>query len=102
MKKYKKVNETYYHIETSDKTIDFLEKVRQSKERIVLDYGNAETMESWGECYDITGTVGRSTGTIKVPLLIHNTRPMGGGAILDHCIIRAYSSKGKKLIFSLK
>lgn len=100
-RQYKIVNGTYYNAETSDKTIEFLERVRKSGERIVLDYGNTETMESWGEVFDITGTVSRSTGQVKTPLLIHNSRSLGGGAILTHCIIKAYSSKGKKLIFSL-
>jgi hypothetical protein len=100
-KAYKVINGTYYNAETSDKTIEFLERVRKSRERIVLDYGNTETMESWGDVYGITGTVSRSTGQVKIPLLIHNSRSLGGGAILTHCIIKAYSSKGKRLIFSL-
>lgn len=33
------------------------------------------------------GTVGRSTGKVKIPLLVHNSRSMGGGGILTHCII---------------
>lgn len=99
---YKVVNGTYYNAETPDKTIEFLEKVRKSGERIVLDYGNIETMESWGDVYDITGTISRSAGQVKIPLLIHNSRSLGGGAILTHCIIKAYTSKGKRQIFSLK
>jgi hypothetical protein len=37
---------------------------------------------------DVTGTLGRSTGTNKVPLLLHNSRSMGGGALMDHRIVR--------------
>jgi len=38
--------------------------------------------------YDTIGTVGRSTGTNKIPLLIKTKRSFGGGAILDHCIVK--------------
>ena len=30
----------------------------------------------------------RSTGTSKIPLIIHNIRSAGGGAILDDCIVK--------------
>lgn len=93
--KYKEVNGTFYHSETSDKVIKILETCRQNGTRIILDYGDVKTGESWGEMYDITGTIGRSTGKIKVPLLIHNKRSIGGGAILDHCIIGIKTSLGK-------
>jgi hypothetical protein len=36
------------------------------------------------------GRKGRSMGPVKVPLLIANSRSMGGGAILDHCIVRLF------------
>ncbi len=34
------------------------------------------------------GTIGRSTGKQKIPLLIKNSRSSGGGGVLCHCIIR--------------
>lgn len=95
MEKYKVVNGTSYHIDTNDEIIDVLEKVRQIRTRIILDYGDIKTGRSWGDRYDITGYVGRSTGYSKIPLLIHNTRSMGGGGILTHCIIGIKTSKGK-------
>jgi hypothetical protein len=100
--RYKVYQGTAYHEDTPDDVVLLLESLRKSKARIVLDYGNTETGESWGEKYDISGSIGRSNGKIKVPLLIHNIRSMGGGSVLDHCIIGIYTSKGKIPLYRLK
>jgi len=102
MSKYKVVNGTSYHVETSDEVIQCLEKCRQNGTRIVLDYGDTKTGKSWGEVYDVTGRIGRSTGTSKIPILLHNRRSIGGGAILDHCIIGIVTSKGKEPLYKFQ
>jgi len=79
---------TYYHIETKDAVINALEKARANRTRVRLFWGDVETGKCWNDIYDITGTIGRSTGTVKIPLLIHNSRSMGGGGILTHCILK--------------
>jgi hypothetical protein len=100
---YKKtVSGTFYHEETSDEVVEVLERARENGTRLTLDYGDVKTGESWGEVYDINGYVGRSNGRIKIPLLIHNNRSMGGGSVLDHCIIGIYTSKGKRPLYILK
>ena len=101
MKKYKVVNGTSYDDRTPDEVIKILEKSRLDKIRIVLDYGDTKTGKSWNEQFDVTGTIGRSTGNIKIPILIHNSRSIGGGAILDHCIIGIKTSKGKNVLYSM-
>ncbi len=97
---YKVVNETSYEINTPDRVIEVLERCRVNKTRIVLDYGNVETKESWGEVYDITGYVGRTTGN-KSPILVYNNRSTGGGLILTDCILSIRESKGKRLLYSV-
>jgi len=101
-KEYQVVNGTSYHVETSAEVIRILEIVKSNNTRIVLDYGDVKTGKSWGEVYDITGRVGRSCGSIQIPLLIHNKRSSGGGAILDHCIIGIKTSIGKVSLYELK
>jgi hypothetical protein len=87
MTEYKIVNGTYYHIETSDKVINILEQCRLNKTRIVLDYGDVKTNISWNECFDIAGTICRSNGICNIPILLHNSRIISGGAISTNCII---------------
>ena len=101
MKKYKEVNGTSYHIETPDRVIDVLERVKANGTRIVIDYGDVKTGASWGEVHDVTGTIGRSTGFVKIPILLHNSRSTGGLGILDHCILGIRESAGKRVLYSL-
>ncbi len=99
---YTEVNGTSYNVETNEEVIKVLEQCRKDNTRIVLDYGDTKTGESWNEIYDVTGYVGRSMGSKKVPLLVHNSRSLGGGEILTHCIIGIKTSKGKKELYKLK
>jgi hypothetical protein len=85
---YKIVNGTAYRTETNDKIIEVLESARANKTRIRIFYGDQNTGKDWNEEWDIMGTIGRSTGTIKIPLLIKNSRSFGGGGLLDHCIVK--------------
>jgi len=87
--KYKIINDTAYHVETPDKVVSILEEARQNKDiRLRLCYGDTDTGLDWSDVYDTMGYIGRSTGSIKVPLLIKTSRSSGGGALLDHCIIK--------------
>ncbi len=92
---YKIINGTAYHKQTHQNVVDVLEMARSNRLRIKIDLGDIETGKSWNEIFDVTGYVGRSTGNIKIPLLIHNKRCYGGGAILDHCIIKIECSNKK-------
>jgi hypothetical protein len=79
---------TCYHIETPERIINILESSRSWGSRIRLFYGDTKTGKSWNEENDVVGTVERSTGSIKIPLLIPRNTSMGGTAILDHCIVK--------------
>lgn len=87
-KKYK-VTEggTAYNINTPDHLVQILERLRENQTRVTVDYGDVNTGKSWDEVHDITGRIGRSTGRIKIPLLVYNCRSYGGGALLDGCIL---------------
>lgn len=80
---------TAYHVDTPDKLVMLMETWRQYNNRITFHYG-ADGKE-WGDKESCT--IGRSTGTIKVPLAIKTVRSHGGGAILTHCVARVTAGK---------
>lgn len=97
--KYKVVDGTFYYEETPDEVIVIIEQCRKEDIRVKLSLGNRLTGEDWNEEYHVTGTIGRSIGPTKIPILIHNARSTGGGAILTHCIVKIVTSKGKKQLY---
>lgn len=97
--KYKIVNGTFYDTRTPQEVIDVIESARAGGRRVRLSYGDTETGRDWQEQYDIVGRIGRSAGPVKVPILIHNRRSIGGHAILDHCIVRIVSSVGGRVLY---
>jgi hypothetical protein len=94
IKTYNVVNGTSYDESTNAEVIRVLERVRESRTRIRIHYGDIATGRDWMEENDVTGYVGRSTGTSKIPILVHNARSHGGGSILDHCIVKIVGTKG--------
>jgi hypothetical protein len=85
-KEYKEFDGLFFDINTDGKVIKELCQAYRGKYRIRLWYG--DELKSWNEEHDTIGTIGRSTGKIKIPLLIKSSRSYGGGAILDNCIVR--------------
>ena len=99
MPEYNVFNGTSYHVETPAAVVQVLEQARQNRTRIHVSFGDASTGLDWLEEWDINGYVGRSMGPIKVPLLVANRRSTGGGAILDHCIVRIRESAGGGILY---
>lgn len=89
----------YFNNETSDKVKQCIEYCYNSKLRVRIWYGDTNTGVSWMDEYDTMGTIGRSTGKQKIPLLIKNSRSSGGGGILCHCIIRIDVIKSRRTIY---
>lgn len=87
-KEYKVSEGTWYHIDTPDEIIDVMDRARYSGKRLRFHWGDNATGLDWGKQYDVMGTIGRSTGHIKIPLLIHNKRSTGGTAILSDCCVK--------------
>lgn len=70
------------------KMADILKDAMHEGRRLRFWYGDIDTGKAWNEEYDVTGHVGRSCGSIKVPLLLHDSRSCGGGELSTSCIVR--------------
>lgn len=98
-REYKEIDGLSFHPETDDTLCRKLAELAhdQRETRIRIFYGDHETGRAWLEENDVTGYIGHSTGSIKIPLLIHSRRSYGGGAILDHCILKLQTTSGRVL-----
>lgn len=86
-KTYQVLRDTYFNAKTPEKVMRTLASLISSKTPCRVFLGDIETGKAWNEEYDVCGTIGRSMGPVKIPLMINNARSMGGGALLDHCIV---------------
>lgn len=96
---YKVINGTSYHSETNDYVVKVLEDSRINHIRLRVHFGDVLTGCDYMDTYDVTGYIGRSTGSIKIPLLVYNARSMGGGGLLDNCLVKITESKGKRVLY---
>jgi hypothetical protein len=73
--------QTYFDPGTPADASRVLEACRKSGDKVRLILGDTTTGESWLDEHDVVGTIGRSGGMLKVPLLIADGE-CGGAAIL--------------------
>ena len=102
MKEFKTINGTSYDVRTPDEVVAILENARQNRTRLHVSLGETggpEAGKDWLEENMVHGFIGRSTGSIKIPLLIHNRRSLGGPGLLDHCIVRIRTSSGGRILW---
>jgi len=70
-----------------------IEKHRIRGTRLRFHWGDTETGRDWGDIHDVAGYVGRSCGPVKIPILVHNRRSLGGGAIMSSIVRIRYANK---------
>jgi hypothetical protein len=98
--RYRRHDGIYFHVATPLEVVRALNAARQAGTRIRIRLGDTATGRDWLEEFDVEGYVGNSTGPLKVPLLLHNRRSHGGGAILDHCIVRIVETRTGRVHYS--
>ena len=83
------VNGIQFDANTPDRVVDILLKYMGNRDqRIRVFYGDAKTGRDWCEELYTMGYVSKSGGRTPVPLLINNSRSMGGDAISTSSIVR--------------
>lgn len=96
---YKEIDGLFFHKDAPEEVCKIICAAYRDKNRLRFHWGDIKTGEDWGDVNDITGTVGRSTGSIKVPLLIKTSRSSGGGAILDNACVKIVDAKSKEVLY---
>jgi hypothetical protein len=78
---------TWFDPNTPSPVRKALEHCRGRKLPVRIWLGDQKTGRSWLEEHDVCGHIGRSTGPMKVPLLVPEGED-GGGAILTNHVVR--------------
>ena len=68
-KKYKVLDNTYFHLDTPDNLCALICELISKRSKVKIFLGDPKTGENWNEEHDTIGTIGKSTGRIKIPLL---------------------------------
>ena len=92
-------NGTYYDAGTEAEVVTVLEQARQSGRRVRLFWGDKKSGREWGGEYAVLGRIGRSWGPVKTPILLHNWRSIGDGAILTAHILRIVDAATKRDLY---
>lgn len=90
------INGTTYNDKTAPEIVDIIERARAARTRLAIFYGDTETGKAWGDVE--FGRIGRSNGVVKIPLVVHNARSSGGGALLDSCIVKIETTKAPRRV----
>jgi hypothetical protein len=90
--------QTYFSPGTDFKAAKVLERCRRARNKVRLIAGDPETGVSWLEEHDVVGTIGRSLGPLKVPLLIEENDD-GGPAILTDCLLAVIDWQTGKFLY---
>lgn len=92
------IPETWFHDNTPAAVRQVLEAARLSKRKVRIYCGDIDGRSWLGE-FEVVGYIGRSTGLMKIPLLIA-PRAHGGPALLDSHIVRIQDAATKKDLYS--
>ncbi len=90
--------QTYFDPGTDPKAARVLERCRSAGSKVRLIHGDPATGRAWLDEHDVVGRIGRSTGALKVPLLVEPGES-GGTAILTACLLGIVDWKSGEFIF---
>ena len=91
---------TWFDPGTDPKAAKVLETCRSCERKIRLILGDTSTGEPWLNEHGVVGRIGRSTGILKVPLLIE-PGAHSGGAILCACILALIDWESGEALYRL-
>lgn len=89
---------TYFDPGTPAQVAKVLERCRKNQDRVRLVLGHTDTGQPWFEEYGVVGTIHRSCGMLKVPLLVEDGE-VGGAAILTDCLLCIISWNNGKVLY---
>jgi len=99
MEKLKEFEGFWFNPDTSEEIMRVIVNQYNQHTRLRFWYGDRFSGTSWEDENDVTGYIGRSTGTKPIPLLIHNQKSIGGGGLLTSAIVKIVNTKTHALLY---
>jgi hypothetical protein len=99
MKKYIQYEQFYFPENTPEEVMKIVCKYHRKNERLIVSYGDIDTGKDWEEQYGIEGYIGRTTGIKPIPILVYNSRSIGGPSILTSHVVRIRLACGKSVLY---
>ncbi|MFF2531279.1 hypothetical protein ACFVS2_20465 [Brevibacillus sp. NPDC058079] len=99
VKVYKVLNDTWYNSDTPDDLLRVLDGIFRSGTRCRFFLGDQDTGYDWAVENSTMGTIGRSTGEAKIPLLIASSKSNSGIGLSDDCIVKIVTSNGGQVLW---
>ena len=96
---YKQHNGTYYYADTPQAVIDAIAPLIHTNIRVKFYYGDPLTGCDYHEEHDTTGTIGRTTGPIHMPILLHNNRSTGGIIISTYIVVKIKETRTGRILY---
>lgn len=94
-----RLNETWHHPAALPEVCKIIDRCIKNDTHVRLFYGDTETGRDWGEENDVLGTIGRTTGPLKTPILV----PKGecsGTTILEHCLVKIMDADTRRVLWT--
>jgi hypothetical protein len=89
---------TWFNLKTDPVVKHVIEEYLRSQRPVRIFYGDTDTGKVWLEEHDVYGRIGRSTGFLKIPLMIVGNSS-GGCGLLDACIVRIVDGESKREVY---
>ena len=93
-----RLSETWHHPDALPEVCKVIDRCLVSGARVRLFYGDTNTGREWGEENDVLGTIGRTSGPLKSPILV----PKGersGTTILEHCLVKIMNADTRRVLW---
>ncbi len=99
LENYVKNGVFYFSKKTPEVVMEAINKLFKNQHRFRVWYGDTKTGWSWNEENDTIGTVGISTGEIRIALLIKTNRSRGGTSIGEESIVKLLDLETMEVLY---
>lgn len=92
------INETWHDPRALPEVCKVIDRCIKNGTRVRLFYGDTDTGQDWGEQNDVLGTISRTSGILKKPILVSEGECFGF-TILEGCLIKIMDADTRRVLW---